>query len=60
MKTQMKRAGEDRENTTFDKVGFKDYSKNKHAGGVQEMFQTIIVDAKANIDKDSHASIKKC
>jgi len=94
MKTQMKRAGEDREkenkefqmtvadqratqkllqaaleilkgfydkkNTTFDKVllqkgaqspppmtGFKDYSKNKQAGGVQGMIQTIIDDAKA-------------
>merc|ERR1719321_453372 len=35
MKTQMKRAGEDRE------------KKNKQAGGVQGMIQTIIDDAKA-------------
>merc|ERR1719276_421518 len=50
----------DKKNTTFDKVsllqskqspppmtGFKDYSKNKQAGGVQGMIQTIIDDAKA-------------
>ena len=50
----------DEKNTTFDKVGlvqtaqnplsmtsFKDYSKNKQAGGVQGMIQTIIDDAKA-------------
>merc|ERR1719469_1825991 len=49
----------DKKNTTFDKVGllqkgkqqppmtgFKDYSKNKQAGGVQGMIQTIIDDAK--------------
>jgi hypothetical protein len=50
----------DKKNTTFDKVGldqqpagpppppgFKDYSKNKQAGGVQGMIQSIIDDAKA-------------
>jgi len=51
----------DKKNTTFDKVGllqkskqdpppmtgFKDYSKNKQSGGVQGMIQTIIDDAKA-------------
>merc|ERR1719408_679502 len=53
----------DKKNTTFDKVsllqkrqpagppppmtGFKDYSKNKQAGGVMGMIQQIIDDAKA-------------
>jgi len=49
----------DKKSTTFDKVfvqepagpppppGFKDYSKNKQAGGVQGMIQSIIDDAKA-------------
>jgi len=49
----------DKKNTTFDKVslaqkkqpapppGFKDYSKNKQAGGVQGLIKQIIEDAKA-------------
>jgi hypothetical protein len=49
----------DKKNTTFDKVslaqkkqpapppGFKDYSKNKQAGGVQGMIKQIIDDAKS-------------